>query len=85
MANSAMWAHANYLDGLSTLSIRSFHSTEEAFQAVLELITSYLGLRTSFLTEITYEQDLNHIIAVYNEPGGCNVPAGADLPLSQTF
>ncbi len=74
-----------YLAGLSTLSLRSFTSTDDVVQAILELIVDYLGLRTSFITRINQEQNQNTVTAAYNRAGGSDVPSPIDLTLHQTF
>ena len=76
---------SGYLGGISRLSGRSFASTEEATQAVLRLITEQIGMRSAFLTRIAPERNRNEISAAHNEPGGCHIPAGAVLPLSDTY
>ena len=73
------------LHGLATLAARSFGSTAEATQALLETIAAQLGLRTSFLTEIAPATGRNRVLAAYNAPGGSGVRAGSDLPLGDTF
>lgn len=74
-----------YLGGLSALAVQSFASTQAAFEATLQLISQQLGLRTSYLTKITVEQQLSHVLAAYNAPGGCDVATGALLALPETF
>jgi signal transduction histidine kinase len=70
---------------LSSLVAQSFVTTEALVQTVLALISTYLGLRTSFLTEIHVRANRNHILAAHNGVGGCDLPAGVDLPLHETF
>ena len=74
-----------YLGGLSELAGRSFPSPEEATGAILRLLSDQLGMRSAFLTRITPAEDRNEVIASYNAPDGCDIPAGAVLPLSGTF
>ena len=74
-----------YLGQLSALAARTFSSTDELMEAILTLIVDQLGMRTSFLTHIVREQAENRILAAYNEPGGCDVQAGIELPLEDTF
>ena len=78
-------ASSAYLGSLSELSAHSFSATREATDAILRLLSEQLGLRSSFLTHITPEENRNHVLAAYNVPGGCDIPAGALLPLSQTY
>ena len=74
-----------YLQSLSTLAGRGYTSTDEVIRAMLTAIVGQLGLRTSYLTEINPAENLLHVRAAHNEPGGCDVAADADLPLSDTF
>ena len=74
-----------YLGELSHLALRSFRSTEEVFHAVLMLISDQLGLRRSFLTHIDMRGQRNVVVAAYNQPHGCDIVVGADLPLQNTF
>lgn len=74
-----------YLDSLSALSAKGFSSTDALIEAILILITEQLGLRTSFLTQIALEENRNHVVAAHNQPGGCDIPAGIELPLEDTF
>lgn len=78
-------AEARYLNSLSAFATRSFSSTNEALQAVLELISEQLRLRSSFLTAIDPGCNNNRVLQAHNQPGGCDVPPGADLPLDDTF
>ena len=74
-----------YLGGLSELAGTSFGSSREATNAVLRLLADQLGMRSGFLTRITPQDNRNEVLAAYNAPGGCDIPAGALLPLSQTY
>ena len=74
-----------YLGGLSELAGRSFASNREAVEAILQLITEQLGLRSSFLTRITREVGRNEVLAAHNSAGGSDVQQDALLELSQTF
>lgn len=78
-------ASSPYLGSLSALSAKSFPSTDALIQAILVLITDQLGLRTSFLTHIIPSENRNHVVAVYQLPDGCEIAAGIDLPLEDTF
>ncbi len=75
----------DYLGGVSSLAARSFPSTAEATQVLLETIIEQTGLRTSFLTQITAHEQRNHVLAASNRPGGCDIRAGVVLPLQDTF
>lgn len=74
-----------YLGGLSELAGRSFDSVEEEREALLQLLSEQLGMRSAFLTRITPEENLNEVVASHNAPDGCGIPVGAVLPLSGTF
>ncbi len=74
-----------YLSGLSGLAGRSFASTQVAVEAILQLVTEQLGLRSSFLTRITREAGRNEVLAAHNSAGGSDVQEGALLELLQTF
>ncbi len=78
-------APPGYLGCLSALAGSSFASSREATDAVLRLLSDQLGMRSGFLTRITPQQNGNEVLAAYNAPGGCDVPAGALLPLSETY
>ena len=75
----------DYLRGVSSLAARSFQSTAEATQVLLDTITEQIGLRTRFLTQITPHEQRNHVLAASNRPGGCDIQAGIVLPLQDTF
>ena len=74
-----------YLTSLSTISAKSFASTAALTDAILTLITEQLGLRTSFLTHITPDEQRNHVVAAHNAASGSEVVAGSDLVLQDTF
>lgn len=74
-----------YLGGLSELAGRSFDSVEEAREALLQLLSEQLDMRSAFLTHITPQENRNEIVASHNAPDGCGIPVGAMLPLSGTF
>ena len=74
-----------YLSGLSELAGRSFASNREAVEAILQLITEQLGLRSSFLTRITREAGRKEVLTAYNSAGGSDVQEGVLLELPQTF
>ncbi|CAA9266862.1 MAG: hypothetical protein AVDCRST_MAG93-2449 [uncultured Chloroflexia bacterium] len=89
-ASSEQWQASGrdngvYLHSLSELAGCSFASTTEALGATLKLIVDQLGLRSSFVTAIDRETCQNEVIAAYNVPGGCDVPAKALLELPETF
>ncbi len=74
-----------YLGGLSELAGRSFNSVEEEREALLQLLAEQLGMRSTFLTRITPEENRNEVVASHNAPDGCGILLGAVLPLSGTF
>ncbi len=74
-----------YLGGLSELAGRSFDSVEEAREALLQLLSEQLCMRSAFLTRITPEENRNEVMASHNAPDGCGIPVGAVLPLSGPF
>ncbi len=76
---------AVYLNSLSELAGRSFPSTAEALEAILRLVVEQLGLRTSYLMQITCEEGRSEVLAVYNTPGGCDIARGTVLELTDTF
>lgn len=74
-----------YLSSLSKLAGRSFASTQETIETILQLIVDQLGLRSSFLTHINCEEHQNKVIAAYNLAGGSDVQQAVLLELPQTF
>ena len=74
-----------YLGGLSELAGRSFDSLEEAKEALLQMLSEQLGMRSAFLTRITPEENRNEVVSSHNAPDGCGISTGAVLPLSGTF
>ena len=75
----------NYLAGLSALAARSFISIQEAADAILQLMTEQLGMRSSFLAHIQYESSQLEVLASHNMPGGCNIQVGTAVPLTKSF
>jgi hypothetical protein len=74
-----------YLSGLSELAGHSFASTQEAVEAILQLIVDKLGLRSSFLTHISREECQEEILVAYNLVDGSDIQSGVKLELPQTF
>ncbi len=74
-----------YAGKLPELAGRSFGSAQEATQSFLRVLSVQLGMRSAFLTRIEPEDNRNEVLASYNAPDGCGIPAGAVLPLSGTF
>lgn len=82
MANAAI---PSYLGGLSELAGRSFASTEEATDAVLQLLSEQLGMRTSFLARVTPTEDRFEVLGAHNVPGGCGIEPREALPLPGAY
>lgn len=74
-----------YLSSLSKLAGRSFASTQESIEMILQMIVDQLGLRSSFLTRIDCEESQNEVLAAYNLADGSDVQQGVLLELPQTF
>ena len=74
-----------YLDGLSTLAQRGFNSIQAAIDAVLQLVTEQLTMRSSFLTQVIPETEQAQVLAAFNEPDGCNIKVGSTPPFSVTL
>src|SRR5689334_9194411 len=74
-----------YLDSLSTLARCGFHSNQAATEAILQLLTEQLTMRSSFLTHITGEAGQFEVIATHNEVGGCDIQVGIIVSLYQSF
>ena len=70
---------AGYLDGLAALAGRGFASSEEALAAILRLVVGQLGLRSSYLTRLSPEEQRSEVLVAYNAPGGCDIRAGAGV------
>lgn len=76
---------ANHLARIASLAARGFASTEEATQALLEVVATQMGMRSSLLMEITPSTGSNFVRAAFNLPGGCDIAPESDLPLEDTF
>src|SRR5712691_4824402 len=72
-----------YLEGLSALAAQGFASIQIAVDAILQLMTEQLGMRSSFLAHIKLEDNQLEVLAVHNVPGGCDIQVGTAVPLSQ--
>lgn len=75
---------APLLRELSALAAHSFASAEQAAVAVVRLVSNQLGMRTSYLTRLLPQEQLE-ILAAYNAPGGCAITAGQIYPAPTTF
>lgn len=74
---------AVYLSGLWALSARGFASTDDASRAVVRLASDQLGMRSAFLAH--FDGDEKRVLASHNAPGGCDIAAGAVLPISHSY
>ena len=75
----------SYLSGLSALAARSFVSIQAAVEAILQLMIEQLGMRSSFIAHIKYENGELEVLAVHNMPGGCDIQIGTSVPLPKSF
>lgn len=75
----------SYLSGLSALAARSFMSIQAAVEAILQLMIEQLGMRSSFIAHIKYENGELEVLAVHNVPGGCDIQIGTSVPLPKSF
>src|SRR5437870_10547524 len=75
----------SYLAGLSALAGRGFVSIQTAVDAILQLMLEQLGMRSSFLAHIKYENSQLEVLAAHNMPGGCNIQIGTAVPLPKSF
>jgi signal transduction histidine kinase len=76
---------AVYLDSLSTLTRRGFDSNQAATEAILQLLTEQLTMRSSFLTHISGKSGQFKVIATHNEAGGCDIEVGTSVSLCESF
>lgn len=74
-----------FLNSISELAAGRYCSTREMVEAVLELLTDQIGMRSSFLTRITSDRNRLEVLAAHNEPGGSDVPSEVSLELHETF
>ncbi len=74
-----------YISHLSELAGRSFSTTNEATEAILQLLSEQLGMRTSVLTRIPPEENRLEVLAAHNELDGCGIESGAVFPLPHTY
>ncbi len=85
MAASSTTVVNETLARLSQLAGQQFESVDDATEAILETITSVLGMRTSWVSRVNNEACELEIVAAYNEEGGSNVQPGGSAPLERTF
>jgi signal transduction histidine kinase len=85
MNSSADTDTNSYLSGLSALATRSFVSIQAAVEAILQLMIEQLGMRSSFIAHIKYENGELEVLAAHNMPGGCNIQVGTSVPLPKSF
>jgi signal transduction histidine kinase len=69
---------------LSALAAQSYASAEEAAAAVLQLVSSQLGMRTSYITGFLPKGQLK-ILAAHTAPGGCAIAVGQVHSVRETF
>ncbi len=74
-----------YLEKLSQFAAHSFTSGEEVVAAVLELLASELGMRSTFLSLIDRDDSSFVVQAAYNALGGCDITPGATYALEDTY
>lgn len=82
---SASNTAASLLGGLSSLAGRSFSTSGDAIEAILKLIADQLGMRTTHLSHISEEDNLQSVVAAFNAPDGCAVMAGSEIDLEDTY
>jgi GAF domain-containing protein len=73
----------DYLESLSTLSLRGFNTFQAAREAVLQFITEQLAMDSSFFMRI--QQDTCEVVAAQNELGRCAIEVGTVVPLVTDF
>ncbi len=76
---------SRYLSSLSDLAGRSFGSSQEMTEAVLQLVADELGIRSSFLPRIDRGRQRLQVLAAHNTPSGCDIITGDAFELRQTF
>ncbi len=76
---------AAYMESISNLAGSRYQSTGEMVEAVLRLLVGQLGMRSSHLAHVVPEDDRYEIVSSFNEAGGSEVPAGAQLELHKTY
>jgi GAF domain-containing protein len=73
----------DYLESLSTLSLRGFNTFQAAREAVLQFITEQLAMDSSFFMRI--QQDTCEVVAAHNGSGHCAIEVGTVVPLVTDF
>jgi diguanylate cyclase (GGDEF)-like protein/putative nucleotidyltransferase with HDIG domain len=76
---------ASSLEQLSALATRSFSSHEEAIDTVLQSVSEILEMHTSFLSNISRQENRLTLIGAHSSSDGFALASGMRLPLSQTF
>lgn len=74
-----------YLAVLSALATRGFMSIQAAVTAILQLMVAQLGMRSSFLACIRYDNEALEVLAAHNLPGGCDIQVGIAVPLPKSL
>lgn len=75
----------DYLEGLSVLAAQGFASIKEAIDAILQLMTEQLPMRSSFLARFKFEEKQLEVLAAHNMPGGCDISVGTTVSLPHSF
>ena len=73
------------LAALAEFAAQPFASTAQALDATFTLLRSLLGMRTLFLARISRDDGIFQVVAAYNDPDGCALPAGFEAPLEHAF
>lgn len=60
-------------------------SLDDALAAMSEVARRSQGMRSVFLSRIDSERNSLTLVAVASDPGGCELPAGAETPLGDTY
>ena len=80
-----MQPSSSIVGGLATLAAQAFASSADATEAILQLVARQVDMRSSFLSHIDMDTELNEIIAAFNAPGGCDITSGDVYSLPQSF
>jgi HD-GYP domain-containing protein (c-di-GMP phosphodiesterase class II) len=73
------------VEQFSALSMRKISSREESLNAVLQAVSKLLGMSTSFLSNISLQEDLLTVTGAYVSEGGIPLELGMQISLSKTF
>jgi len=81
-SNGATAAHRS---DLADMAGSGFAIGDDAIGAILSLVADHLGMRTAYLMRLLPEPGRTWIANVYNGPGGCDLPAGGEVAVADTF